>query len=134
EVKSTTEKSKQGTDQIKELSDQTNLISNEINVTMQEIATAASKQAESVEEGMTSIHELSKVIDEAKQNTQALFDFNQQIKEKQENGSHAIEALTTTMEENTTLSKSVGLNLDKLLGDIDNIAEMTNSIRAISQQ
>ncbi len=134
EVKATTEKSHTSTHSIKSLSDQTTQISSEIHLTMQEMATASTKQAEAVEDGMAGVHELSSLVDTSKQSTQALYEYNLLIKEKQEAGSLAIEALTESMHSNVELARNAGTNVHKLIADIANIGEMTSSIRAISQQ
>lgn len=121
-------------DQILEETGSAKMIAAEINIAVHEIATAASRQAESVEEGMNGVQELAGRIDSSKARTLELYTYNTHIKDRQEKGMVSLGHLLDSIRDNVTTAKDMESSMSKLMQDIDAVGEMATSIHGISQQ
>lgn len=134
EVKQAALGSKSDSDRILEETGNVREIARELNGAVHDIAAAASKQAESVEDGMAGVQSLADRIDGAKETTGELYDYNAEIHSRQESGMAALEALLESIRQSVETSKSVESSMGKLMTDIDAVSRMASSIHEISRQ
>ncbi|MEF3306987.1 methyl-accepting chemotaxis protein [Paenibacillus sp. GYB003] len=134
EVKGTTASSTREADDIDRLSARTMDISREMNRAMGQVAAAASRQAEEMERGMNSAHELAAVIDAYRTQTAALEESNRELRHNGERGGEAVGDLLDSIGANAAVVRNAGLSLDKLRGELEAVGQMAAAITAISQQ
>lgn len=134
EVKGATSSSSREADDIDRLSVRTMDISREMSSTMEQVAIAASRQAEEVEQGMNSVHELAAIIEAYREQTAVLEESNRELKHNGEKGGEAIGELLQSIVENARIVRDAGSSLDKLRRELESVGEMAEAITAISQQ
>jgi methyl-accepting chemotaxis protein len=134
DVKQASSLSKANSDSILGETGNARAIAQEINFAVHDIALAASKQAESVEDGMNGVQELAGRIDSSKERTLELYEYNTHIRSRQENGMVSMGNLLDSIRSNVDTSRTVESSMGQLMKDIDAVGEMASSIQAISQR
>lgn len=109
-------------------------VAKEISVATHEMTAMTAHHSEEISRGFESIQKLSSHIDQTRQNTIDLHNYNLLVYEKQEKGHEAIKSLSESMNRNVQVMKTVMSSLTKLQQDIHAISNMTNMITAITQQ
>jgi methyl-accepting chemotaxis protein len=134
DVKQASSLSKANSDSILDETGNARAIAQEINLAVHDIAVAASKQAESVEDGMNGVQEIADRIDSSKERTLELYEYNTHIRSRQEKGMVSMGYLLDSIRRNVDTSRTVESSMGQLMKDIDAVGEIASSIQAISQR